>query len=246
MNTIDCHTKLSLLQNLYDIATWSNQGKYACLQGCDTCCTRSVTMTALEGDLILANLTGQELTSYQNQINGSTSKRPMMTTNRYVRQFLEHRTCVEEEGGVWSFELCPFLKAGSCTIYQVRPFMCRGFISLTSCRKKGFAEVPPQVVTLNTVMQQVIEHLAVGRSWGLMTDVINVLRDDSGQTNRGREKAEVLTCEEIPGFIIVDHEMAQIKKYLRNIHRVLQASLDHDNPPSHKALVGYFEQKLGL
>lgn len=239
MITIACHTDIDLLQALYDVAAWSNRKGYACKQGCHACCTRSVTMTALEGELILRDLTTQDLKRYRQLIRESVPIRPTMTTNQYIRQFLERRDFSEEEAG-WSFEPCPFLGKGSCTIYQIRPFMCRGFVSLTNCREQGFAEVPPSVVTLNTVIQQVIEHLAVGRPWGLMTEVLNaMLAEHKGQT---AAMADILTCEEMPGFMIEDRAMPLLKKHLSNIHRLLEASLDGQTP--HQALLSQFEQLL--
>ena len=40
---------------------WAAAFPFACGKGCATCCTRSVTMTTLEGELIFDHLSSQQL-----------------------------------------------------------------------------------------------------------------------------------------------------------------------------------------
>lgn len=208
------------LQQLYELAL--QPPGYACRKGCATCCTQSVTMTAWEGDLILDSLPPAELAAYMSKVEEGQLKRPAMTTNRYLRQFIEQKAASGEESA-WSFAPCPFLVEQACAIYAVRPFMCRGFVSRTDCRQTGFAEVPPQVVLLNTVIQQVLEHLAVGRSWGLLSDILNQAGSPKPSVSGG---VGLLSCEPVPGFLLDGRERRQLGKQLARIRAIVAASGD--------------------
>ncbi len=192
------------LWQLYELAL--QPPGYACRQGCSACCcTQSVTMTALEGELIIAYVPPAELAAALAAVDEEKLKRPVVTTNRYVRQFLGKSAQVEEVAG-WSLVPCPFLRDKVCTIYPVRPFMCRGFVSRSDCRVSGCAEVPPQILLLNTIIQQMIEQLSLGRPWGLLSDIL-----------APRPEVVLPLCEAMPGLYIDERERRQLGKYLARI-----------------------------
>lgn len=205
--------------DLYDVSQF--KGSYACQKGCHTCCTQDVTITGLEGDLILQYLE-------ENNKNlplpnpDACAKKPTLTTNDYVQQFIDK--CPEPLSGMAEdySRACPFLTNGQCSIYPARPYMCRGFMSIHNCMTQGFADVPPQIPAFNTVMQQVIEHLSAGRPWGLLTDVLRVIADQ--KEIEGTQKlttSRLLTCRKAPGFLLTSAEKRQLRKMLKKVHLVI-------------------------
>jgi len=171
---MDSEVKLGMLQAVYAVyGEWAQNIPFACVRGCSNCCTQSVTMTTLEGELIAQyDQEGILDASFKNTINtiscGSCSA---LTTNQFARRCLAGEEVAFAEDP-WQFSPCPFLHDKSCRIYSVRPFGCRSFGSLVSCVETESAEVPPLVVTVNTVLMQVIEHIDQGRPWGNMLDIL--------------------------------------------------------------------------
>lgn len=200
------------LRQLYELAV-TPPGS-ACRRGCATCCTQSVTVTALEGELIRDYLPAAELAAFLAGVDGRQLKRPRLTTNQYVGQFLARQPAADAASG-WSLAPCPFLVAAGCAIYPVRPFMCRGFVSRVDCRAGGYAEVAPQILLRNTIIQQVIEQLSQGREWGLLSDVLAQLLAPAG------DGGVLLRCEAVPGFILDERERRQLRKYLDKIYRIM-------------------------
>ena len=227
MRDLKIQEKLKLLQELYDSAEWLRKKIFFCRKGCSTCCTQSVTMSALEGELIYRHLESKAaLQKFAALLAGSDHKplRPEMTTNHFVRSFMASPEEIPVAGDGWSFEPCPFLENGSCRIYAVRPFACRAFVSLDDCRLAGTASVPPVLVTLNTLMQQIIEHLSIGGCWGNMLDVLarRLLPTQVAGQEGLRREAVLLDSETIPAFLVAEKERPVVQKYLDGIGQVLQ------------------------
>lgn len=198
---------------------WADAKSFACVKGCAHCCTQSVTMTSLEGEMILARCDKEG--SRQDFFDGIarnkySGTKPQYTTNQFARLCLEGRETVLGEMS-WRLTPCPFLRDNCCTIYPVRPFGCRSFGSVVNCAEQGSAEVEPVVVTINTVLMQIIEHIDQGRQWGNMLDILYLLGREgnaaSSATNGGHRglKAELPVSEPIPGFLVPPEEEHQVR-----------------------------------
>ena len=200
-----------LLATLYDaFAQWTDTFAFVCRKGCSTCCTRSVTMTSLEGDEILTFLaeTGRLSELSAPAFQPTATRMAQCTTNAFIAAHLRGESVEEAES--WDLRPCPFLKAESCSIYPVRPFGCRLFASLDPCSASGVAEMPPGYLAGATALLQYIEHLDNGGRWGAMVELLAGL--NTGQTeNYGKPTAP------IPGFLIAPDERALVEPLLQGL-----------------------------
>ncbi|HIJ89242.1 MAG: YkgJ family cysteine cluster protein [Desulfobulbaceae bacterium] len=200
-----------LLTTLYDaFAQWAERFTFVCRKGCATCCTRSVTMTTLEGDSILAFLAeGDRLFELAAPAFQPTPDRIVpCTTNGFVAAHLRGESV--EEAQSWDLRPCPFLKNESCTIYPVRPFGCRLFGSSDPCAVSGVAEMPPGYLAGATVLLQCIEHLDSGGRWGTMVEMLADLNNEQGK-DYGKPTLA------IPGFLIAPDEGALVEPLLHGV-----------------------------
>lgn len=215
-----------MLESLYQIyADWVAGLPFVCRQGCAACCTQSVTMTSGEGAVMVAFLEkiGQR-TAAEAALAGvhlpavSAAGRPAMTTNQFAASCLAREELPWAEPAAWNFAPCIFLAHDSCSIYPARPFGCRSFGSFVPCEQAGTAELPGMLLTVNTVMLQVIEHLySNGGWWGNMNDI---LRQQLGQEKA--TGADLRPAVPVPGFLL---EPAEKQTILALLDRVRQAGL---------------------
>lgn len=208
----------SLLQiyALYD--RWAGEFDLACRKGCATCCTQSVTMTTLEGELMVDYLLARpDLLPLPASIPGN-GYAPPTTTNQFAAACLR-REYSDEPSPAWDLAPCLFLKDNCCVVYPVRPFMCRSFGSTVRCDRTGTAEIEPFFLTLNTVILQCIEHLDRGRPWGNMYAVLRSVGKRKADTE---EITGLLIAEPIPGFFIPPDEKDRIQGCLRSLLTLLR------------------------
>lgn len=206
---------------------WANAFEFACDKGCSTCCTQSVTMTTLEGELIADYIQKEKpelLPLLESLPPDSTA--PTTTTNQFAQACLEGKDLNEEEVS-WNFSPCLFLRKNCCTIYPVRSFMCRSFGSKIKCNISGSAEVDPVFLTLNTVIMQCIEHLDQGRPWGNLNSILRLLTTtDPDEMN----KKNTLFAQQIPGFLIPPEEHSQLQEHLNTLLNILQTATNNKKP----------------
>ena len=213
---IDAQTQQQLLCAIYDVfAEWAEPFPFACRKGCAACCTRSVTMTTLEGQGIMAYLDAagrkRELATLAAETGKPCGQRS--TTNTFVGAHLKGEGV--EDGADFDMRPCPLLRQGSCSIYPVRPFGCRLFASMTPCGQNGAAEMPPGYLAAATAMLQCIEHLDSGGRWGTLVELLAGVSDNQAES-----------CGEatvpIPGFLIAPDERAMVEPLL---HRLLHQEI---------------------
>ncbi|MCX5865258.1 MAG: YkgJ family cysteine cluster protein [Deltaproteobacteria bacterium] len=200
-----------LLTTLYDtFADWADTFAFVCRKGCATCCTRSVTMTSLEGEWIVNFLdeAGRRSELAAHAFQPATNRESQCTTNAFVAAHLRGESVEEAEN--WDMRPCPFLKEESCSIYPVRPFGCRLFASQDSCAVSGVAEMPPGYLAGATALLQYIEHLDNGGRWGTMVELLTGL--NNGQAENYGEPAAP-----IPGFLIAPDELALVEPLLHDL-----------------------------
>lgn len=204
-------TQHLLLATLYDAFTlWADTFSFACRKGCATCCTRSVTMTSLEGEGIMTFLAEagrlSELTAPA--FEPTTSRMAQCTTNAFVAAHLRGESVEEPES--WDLRPCPFLKEESCSVYPARPFGCRLFASQDPCAASGVADMPPGYLAGATALLQYIEHLDNGGRWGTMVELLAGLRTGQAE-GYGQPTAP------IPGFLIAPDEVVLVEPLLQGL-----------------------------
>ncbi|MDP2758495.1 MAG: YkgJ family cysteine cluster protein [Desulfurivibrionaceae bacterium] len=202
------HLLLAALYDAFD--QWASTFAFACRKGCATCCTRSVTMTSLEGDGIMAFLSQENRRA---ELIGSAflpsgKQTGQCTTNTFVGAHLRGEPVEEAES--WDLRPCPFLKEESCSIYPVRPFGCRLFASLDSCAASGVAEMPPGYLAGATALLQYIEHLDNGGRWSTMMGLLAGM-------NTGQAEDYGEPTAPIPGFLVAPDERALVEPLLQGL-----------------------------
>lgn len=215
--TVDHPTDTEMLETLsraYE--SWTGQYQFACRRGCAACCTQSVTMTTLEGERIIEYLRAhRQLDRVASLLEASRpARRALQTTNQFAASCLAREEPADEEGD-WDFTPCIFLAQDLCTIYPVRPFGCRSFSSTVNCATRGCAEVAPVVITVNTLVLQIIEHLnSRGGFWGNMTDILRHLLAEKGTAT----DPHLLPARPNPGFLIPPEEMQEVAAFFARIN----------------------------
>ena len=213
--------RASLLHALYDTYDARVDGsQFACRKGCASCCTQSVTVTALEARIILEFIREQgivDLPSLTDKLRRQKPTAPICTTNEFAAACLGEKELPEDRE--WDFTPCLFLEHDSCIVYPARPFMCRSFASTGKCDDQGAASLPEYFISLNTALMQVIEHIDQGHVWGNMNDVLVSLLDRN--TEEGGERASrpgLLLSRVNPGFLIPPEDEGHVLPFLKVLY----------------------------
>ncbi|MFH1985660.1 MAG: hypothetical protein ABIL58_27825 [Pseudomonadota bacterium] len=177
---MDIGKKLGILDALYRRYDEAVSGvAQACEKGCSHCCTRNVTVTTLEGYRLVDRLKAESLETLFGCLSKTCAEnrfRPLITINRLAELSLADEDPPEEVcDPAWT--PCALLEDNLCTIYSIRPFACRCMTSTAVCAAGGFADMPDFLVSVNTVFQQIIEHLDVPGATGNLADVLTFLKD---------------------------------------------------------------------
>jgi len=211
--------KTGMLRHVYDVyEDWARQFSLACIKGCASCCTQSVTMTTLEGGVITSYLKRRgrlpELESALVKTNPVAA--PARTTNQFAKDCLSRKEPDSADPEPWNLSPCIFLRESCCSIYPVRPFGCRSFGSTSPCAENGAAEMPSLMITINTVAMQIIEHLdsEAGR-WGNMMEI---LKDLIGCRATESEDRPPL-CQANPGFLVEPAEEDAVHAFLDSLSK---------------------------
>ena len=189
---MDIKIKLAVLDRIYRIYDDFSGGlDMACKKYCAECCTPNVTMTTLEACLIANHIISNGQSDLFENVQATRSEKrfkPRTTTNR-LADLCRKGDDPPEEAHHYFNRSCPLLTDNLCPIYPVRPFGCRCFVSKHDCRKEGYSEVDPFVITANTLFLQFVEHVdAMGFS-GNFTDVLLLL---ASKENRDHYKINTL------------------------------------------------------
>lgn len=212
------------IYQFYD--AWASGLQLACHQGCAACCTRNVTQTQAEGELILYGLQQESRLEWLTSrllVKGQVG-RPRMSTNEWARRCLEGREVSGEEAEQ-VLDPCPFLDRNQCcSIYPLRPFACRCFGSSVDCTKGGMAEQPDILMEINTVTMQIIEHLGRDGFWGNMLDMLPALirQMESKPVMGGEQRQEKTTgylhrAKPLPGFLVLPEQQTVVQTYLSDL-----------------------------
>ena len=177
---MDLSTKLEIYQQLKTIYNdFAGTLSVACENRCAACCTRNVIVTGLEGLEIMDHLESANQLELLDRIRRDVDKKrfqPEITTNGLAELCMQGEEPPEEHSEV-SWGQCPLLIDDLCSIYEVRPFECRCFISENDCRQVGSADMDPYVITANNVFRQFLEHVDQKGICGNVSDVLLLLAD---------------------------------------------------------------------
>lgn len=226
---MDIQTRLDVLEQLYVVYDRFQQGvgAFSCRDGCASCCTCNVTLTTLEAIRIVDGLdVGQSEHLFSGLRAKSRKKRfrPTLTTNA-VAERVRNGESVPEEGGDPDWGDCALLADALCTIYGMRPFGCRSFFSTCDCRREGAADVPPLLLTANTLFLQTIEHIDCPGCTGNLTDVLLAF---ASEENREQYRRGRLDCADIgllpnrptPVLMVPPEHRKKVMPLLREIQSI--------------------------
>ena len=172
---MDLDLRLKLLEQLYAIyGDFIRQQPLACTKGCSQCCTCNLTVTTLEGEYLRRKLHVEQHSDVLLHLLAVADRpryRPSVTLNRLADMCVRGEDPPEEENDP-DWGACPMLKKDICPLYAARPFGCRCMVSRKDCRKTGYAEVDPLVLTINDIFLQHIEHIDAKGYSGNFTDIL--------------------------------------------------------------------------
>ena len=173
--------KLKALDRIYAVYDdFLRTQSIACKMHCHECCTTHVTLTTLEACKICETLPPGERQKLFNRIHEVVDLqrfRPTTTTNA-LAELCAADGDLPEEPDEASRASCPLLAEELCSIYALRPFNCRCFISRTPCWESGYADMDEALVAVNTLFLQTVEHVDADGCSGNLLDVLGVLADD--------------------------------------------------------------------
>ena len=219
--------KRQILFTIYDIFDqWNRDLDKVCEKGCSGCCTQNVTITAVEGEAILHFILAEDMVSWlAEKLNcPQTHYASKMTTNDFAAACLAGKD-VEHET-LHSSTVCPFLEQNMCSIYPVRPFSCRLFISQKTCSAMRPALVSDFYLEAATAVTQIVEHLGQNEYWGNMLDVLPALLDMSAfkeiaehlnTTHVIQARLRTRTAKPLPGFLISKDHQSVVSPLLQSI-----------------------------
>ena len=216
---------LETIYRWYDEIAWSLDS-WACEVGCSTCCTSLVISTTLE--IAYAWESSPALQEKQSALASNEFSLPPLTLTTNERASL----CIEkkafEEDPMPSLGLpCPLLADERCVCYEARPLMCRMMFSSTRCERTGQAEMPPLLLSLNTVCLQLVEHLDQRGCSGYMLHLlprffdpnfVEACKAGSAQFDTARTRPN----RPNPGFLLPPEDRKQIQSWLQNLHERLR------------------------
>jgi Fe-S-cluster containining protein len=191
----------------------------SCQRGCSACCTSQVTATEVEAALIHEHLIRNEIT-LDLLLPASNCPAAAYTTNEFAEACLKKIEL--EEMGEGDFpplqERCSFLNsAEECSIYQVRPLMCRLFISLGPCHSTGSATLPEELLTINVALQQILEHMCAGHRWGSLAALMELF---IGKNEKKQASESLRVCKTLPGFLLPPEELKEVDQQIQTLFSV--------------------------
>ena len=166
----------------------------ACKKFCAQCCTSNVTLTTLEGYKIVDHLiaTGKlDIIDELRHAVATTRYQPQISTNRLAELYAAEAKVPEEEMAA-EWKDCALLAKNVCSIYDLRPFGCRCFVSRKNCAETGFADIDEFTASVNTLFLQTIEHLDADGCSGNLIDVLQAMESEE---NRRAYAKDQLKCE---------------------------------------------------
>ena len=173
--------KLAALEKIYSVYdNFIKTRNIACKKRCADCCSLNVTMTTLEGYLIIRRLIAGGKSDIVYGIQKAEEKKrfqPQTTTNQLASLCSDGLEPPEENISALE-DACPLLSKEECPLYELRPFGCRCLVSRRKCAQSGYADVDEFTLSVNTVFFQTIEHLDCRGCTGNLVDVLQTMSSE--------------------------------------------------------------------
>lgn len=186
---MDLDLRLELLDQLYAIyGDFIRRQPLACTKGCSQCCTCNLTVTTLEGEYLRRRLSPEQHGKVIQRLVSVADRpryRPTVTLNGLADICARGGDPPEEENDP-DWGACPLLADDLCPLYDLRPFGCRCMVSRHDCRKTGYAEIDPLVLTVNDLFLQHIEHIDAKGYSGNFSDILLFLDQPEAQARYGQ------------------------------------------------------------
>jgi len=217
--------KADVLARIYLLHDEYTQGHgEVCEKGCASCCTCNVTMTSLEYAFMVDGMEDEEKYRLAQKVVQRRSEprfQPQYTINNMATRCLEGKEIPEEENDpCWG--QCPLLSQGICTLYEKRPLGCRMLISQVKCHEVGYARMPPFILTVNTLFQQVVEHMDVRGISGNLTDMILYQAGGAHTEVLFHPPAHILNNCRAPVFMVPPEHQEQIRPLMAKLSRLME------------------------
>ncbi len=175
-------------------------------------------MTSIEAFNIVQYLTRTNQTGLLEKLERQIQKprfQPKSTTNAFAAYCIEGKEPPDEEcDPAWG--ACPFLVNDECPIYEVRPFGCRCFVSITNCKESCSAEIDDFVLTVSTIFMQYIEHLDTHGLFGNFSDMILYAA-------LNKEKTGMIENKPVRASMIPPEHRQKIQPILQELRRLFSA-----------------------
>lgn len=225
---MDLEQKLTILDRIYAIYDEFAAGiDTACRMYCSQCCTRNVTLTTLEAYKIITTVAPENKNPLIRLLERSSRQarfQPKTTTNKIAELCLRGMDLPEEENDVGG-GACPLLDEKLCSIYGIRAFGCRCFISNINCNQSGYADVDEHVLTVNNIFLQIIEHVDSRGCSGNLTDVLLCLLSREARTayrnNQLRcAKSGLIRNYPMPALMIPPAQREKVKPIVEKLQSI--------------------------
>jgi Fe-S-cluster containining protein len=200
----------------------------ACRKACAVCCTCNVTLTTLEGFLIVDQLTGRQRSNVFARLQPFKAKdrfQPSISINQMARMCLQGIDIPEESADPGMGD-CPLLKEQLCPVYSLRPFACRSMLSTRVCGRGGEARISPFVMTVNQTILQYLEAIDTPGFSGNLIDILTFLADpvhkDAYESGQLPPAPEGLTANvDLPVLMIPPEHRKRMTPLLRKIEQAI-------------------------
>lgn len=222
--------RLSILDKLFGLyEDIIKDYSMSCKKGCNSCCTRNVTVTSLESFLVSDYILAERGQHFSDSLKKSiTLPRfiPKTTSNGFASIIMSGGEEPDEFIDP-SWKPCPFLESsGECGIYDVRPFHCRCMHSEQICEEGGYSVLPPFIVTLNNVFLQYIEHLDKNGFVANLTDAVVWMTDPVNSKSYSQDSElkdlpiDFVRCMPMPFLMVPPEHQEQIRPVLKAVSEI--------------------------
>lgn len=215
---------LTKIYQLYD--DFIKDYELACTIKCSACCTLNVSLTSLEAYRIMEQIIAEkrdDLLENLKKIEQEERFQPEVSTNKFADLCAEGKE-LPDDGvePIWSS--CPLLVDKQCSVYENRPFECRGFSSKVNCTEEGMADMDRLVMTVNNLFKQYIEHIDMFGVSGNLTDILRHLQQTENKefylTNEAEAKRPLIPNHPAKVLMIPPEHAEKVKPIVEEFQKI--------------------------
>ena len=122
---------------------------------------------------------------------------------------------------------CPFLKESECLIYENRPFGCRCLVSKRTCPENGYADIDDELLTVNTLFLQIIEHVDTQGLSGNLTDMLLFMESNESRLLYKKNMLKkpvksLIENQSAKALLIPPEHRVKVKPILQSIQNIIR------------------------